>query len=77
MSRRTSTRTKPPRRRLPSAAPSARRTAGRRSAVTGGLAVLAVLAGLLAAHSSSWATGLDTAVTVAAAGAAFAARRPR
>ncbi|MCM4082251.1 hypothetical protein [Paractinoplanes hotanensis] len=69
---------KPRRRRLPSASPSAaHRTRGRRSAVTGGLAVLAVLAGLLAVHSPSWATGLDTALTVAAACGAFTARRPR
>lgn len=77
MSRRAPTRRKPPRRRLPSATRSTRRAAGRRTTVTGGLALVAALAGLLAAHSSSWATGLDTALTVAAACAAFAARPHR
>lgn len=78
MSRRgTPTRRKPLRRRLPSAAPSMRRAAGRRTMVIGGLALGAVLAGLLAAHSSSWATGIETALAVTAACAASAARPPR
>ncbi|MFG1917861.1 hypothetical protein [Micromonospora sp. NPDC048898] len=54
-----------------------RRAAGHRTTVIGGLALGAVLAGLLAADSSSWATGIETALAVTAACAAFAARPPR